>query len=123
MFKLATLLVLLLPGTVFAQNIDPAKLEQMKQQLKSMQSCIQKTDKAEMKKIGQQAKALDVEIKALCTAGKRDAAQQKAITFGKQTAASPAMEEMKKCGEQVTAMLPSLLSEMSDGEENHVCDR
>ena len=123
MIKIAALFLLLLPVSVFAQTIDPAKLELMKQQLKSMQSCIQKTDKAEMKKIGQQAKALEVEVKALCAAGKRDAAQQKAINFGQEIAVSPAMEEMKKCGEQVTAMLPSLISEMGDSEENHVCDR
>lgn len=121
----------LLPFTVSAQNMDgmpmtDAQMQQLMQQAQSMQNCMADIDQTEMEAFQQKAEAMDTEVKALCAAGKRDAAMARAMAFGKEAAQGTIMQDMKKCGEGMKNMMPNLpkTAQATDngGEPRHVCD-
>lgn len=123
--------LLCLSTTVSAQNVggmhmDTAQMQQMMQQMQNMQNCMANIDQAELDAFQQQAEAMDAEVKALCAAGKRDAAMARAMAFGKETANSQVMQDMKKCGEGMQEMMQNLpktaQSQTGNGAPHHVCD-
>ncbi|MCK9608130.1 MAG: hypothetical protein M0R33_16930 [Methylomonas sp.] len=124
--------LLLMPITASAQNMGgmpmtEAQMQQMMQQAKSMQNCMANIDQAEMEAFKQKAEALDSEVKALCAAGKRDAAMARALAFGKEAAQSNIMQDMKKCGEGMKNMMPMLpktaQTTNASGSPKHICDQ
>ncbi|MCQ8129726.1 hypothetical protein [Methylomonas rivi] len=122
--------LLLLPLAAPAQNMGrmptEAQMQQMMQQAQSMQNCMANIDEAEMEAFQQKAEAMDAEVKALCAAGKRDAAMARAMAFGKETAQSSIMQDMKKCGEGMKNMMPMLpktaQAPAEGGKPRHICD-
>lgn len=122
--------VLLIPVTASAQNMGgmtEAQMQQLMQQAQTMQNCMANIDQAEWQAFQQKAEAMDAEVKALCAAGKRDAAMARAMAFGKDTAQSSIMQDMKKCGEGMKNMLPNLPktvhpTEDISGKPRHICD-
>ena len=64
--------------------------------------------------------------KQLCTEGKRDEAQKKAIAFGNKMKNDPNLKVMQKCTENMKDMMPNMpymdLDEEEDYSESHVCD-
>lgn len=117
--------MLLLPMSVFAQDMDGMN-EQMMQQMQGMQACMQNIDQAEMQAIEQRSKQMEVEVQALCAEGKRNEALEKAAAFGKEVANNQAMQEMSKCGEGMKNMMPKIAmdAQNADGGETarHICD-
>lgn len=119
--------MLLLTATALAQNAQDMSgqdMQSMMQKMQEMQSCMATIDQAELKAIEQRSEKLDAEINALCSAGKRDEAQDKVMAFGKEVAESPAMQTLKKCTEGLQDMVPEvgvgdILEEYKD---KHVCD-
>ena len=124
--------LLFLPAAVSAQNfggmnMNPEQMQQMMQQMQSMQNCMANIDQAELDAFQQKAEAMDSEVKALCAAGKRDAAMARAMAFGKETVSSKVMQDMKKCGEGFKNMMPNLPktlrdSTTDDSKPRHICD-
>lgn len=122
--------LLFMPFAVQAQNMGgmptEAQLQQMMQQAQTMQNCMANIDEAEMEAFQQKAEAMDAEVKALCAAGKRDAAMARAMAFGKETAQSSIMRDMKKCGEGMKNMMPMLpktaQTTVEGGKPRHICD-
>ncbi len=121
--------VLLIPITASAQNMGgmtEAQMQQLMQQAQTMQNCMANIDQAELETFQQKAQAMDAEVKTLCSAGKRDAAMARAMAFGKETAQSNIMQDMKKCGEGMKNMLPNLpkTAQPTDtsGKPRHICD-
>ena len=122
--------LLLMPITASAQNMGgmtEAQMQQLMQQAQSMQNCMANIDQTEMEAFQQKAEAMDAEVKALCAAGKRDAAMARAMAFGKETAQSSIMQDMKKCGEGMKNMLPNLPktahpTDDTSGKPRHICD-
>lgn len=123
--------LLFLPLAVSAQNMggmqmNEAQMQQMMQKMQGMQNCMANIDQAEMEAFQQRAEAMDTEVKALCAAGKRDAAMARAMAFGKEAAHSQLMQEMKNCSEGMQNMLPNLPKAAQPHDENttprHVCD-
>ena len=122
--------LLLMPITASAQNMGgmtEAQMQQLMQQAQSMQNCMTNIDQTEMEAFQQKAEAMDAEVKALCAAGKRDAAMARAMAFGKETAQSSIMQDMKKCGEGMKNMLPNLPktahpTDDTSGKPRHICD-
>jgi len=120
----------LLPAMVCAQNygpagMDKAQMQQMMQGAQAMQSCMKNIDEAEMQAFQNKAQAMDIEVKTLCASGKRDAAMSRAMAFGKETASSPLMQQMKKCGENMRHMMPKVATtgHNDDGSApRHICD-
>ena len=126
------ILSLLFPLTCFAQNyqgMSEADMQKMMQQAQKMQSCMQNIDQAKLKAIDQRSSQILAKIDSLCASGKRDEAQAKAISYGKEMAKDPTMQAMKKCGEMMSSeimqgMMPKtpLMDLDKDLSSRHVCD-
>ncbi|MBS4050526.1 MAG: hypothetical protein KGZ69_04920 [Methylomonas sp.] len=120
--------LLLLPVGATAQNMPmtEAQMQQMMQQAQSMQNCMANIDQSEMEAFQHKAEAMDAEVKALCAEGKRDEAMARAMAFGKETAQSTLMQDMKKCGEGMKNLMPNLpkTAQAPDegGKPRHICD-
>ncbi len=122
--------ILLMPALVSAQTIpgaDPQKMQEMMQKAQEMKACMQNVDQTKMKAFQQRVKQTGEEVKALCSAGKRDEALNKAMSFSKEIASDTTMQEMKKCGEIMKGFMPDF-SEITqayqdDGAKGHVCDQ
>lgn len=128
MFKFLLFSLLFISFAASAQNPGSLQMNeaQMQQMMKKMQDCMTNIDQAELKAFQQKAEKMNTEIKALCTAGKRDAAMAQAMAFGKEVAGSKVMQDMKKCGEGMQAMmhdLPKIAQPHEDGvTQRHICD-
>lgn len=128
MKALSIILLTLMPILCVAQNYPDISKMSVGQidmnKLFEMQTCMSKIDQKQLQDIQQLQKNFDTEISALCASGKRDQAQQKAISFAKQIMNHPAITEMKKCGEIAKDMLPDMpfMHPDKDGSTPHVCD-
>jgi len=87
-----------------------------------MAECMSKVDPAEMEALQALGERMDAEITALCKAGKRDAAMQKAVEFGREMSAAPIMDKMRDCGSMMDELMKGGLVANSAGDEQHVCD-
>jgi uncharacterized protein YbaA (DUF1428 family) len=121
-------LILLLPLTSFAQNfhgMDEAEIENLFQDMeKQFESCMENVDEGKMNEFEQRSQAFENEVKALCAAGKRDEAEKKAVSFGKEIASDPTMQQIQKCNKMMDSVLSKLDYNMKDVaiEDRHVCD-
>lgn len=123
------LIILFMPLVVFAENypgFDSQQMQGMMKKAQEMQACMQNVDQAEMRALEQKGKQMQIEVKKLCAAGKRDQALDVAIEYSQEMAKSPAIQEMKKCGEMMQEMMPEL-SQFSkdysgDNSDGHICD-
>ncbi len=122
-------LILLLPISVFVENMggmSEEQMQQMMQQAQGMQTCMQDIDQAEMQAFEQRANQMSEETQALCASGKRDEAMQMATAFGKEVSGSKAMQAMKKCGEGMKNRMPKIVAAAQDDQQGksgrHICD-
>lgn len=118
-------------AVVLAQDSAPMTEEQTKAMqdfAQKMQECMAKVD---MQALEARSRAVESEIEALCTAGRRDEAQERANAYAVEMAKSDAMKGMRECGELSAPMLQSLPSADGSGgdgdaagemKELHVCD-
>jgi hypothetical protein len=129
---LAIILLLLMPMITVAQNyqnMSEEDMQKMMQQAQKMQSCMQNIDQAKLEAIDQRSSQILANIDSLCASGKRDEAQAKAISYGKEMAKDPTMQAMRKCsemmsGEMMQGMMPKtpLMDLDKDLSSRHVCD-
>ncbi len=107
-------------------GMDPAKMAEMQKAMMEVQACMQKIDKSDIENMKARGEKMKQEIQSLCDAGKRSAAQNKAIAYSKEVMNSPQMVQMKKCTEKVSSMLPNMMDmNQFDPEKNknkNVCD-
>lgn len=123
----ASVLLLLMPMVSVAQNyqgMSEADTQNMMQQMQKMQSCMSNVDQEKLKALEQRSYQMEAEVKSLCASGKRDEAQETAISMGKEMMSDPAMQEMKKCGEMMQGMVPQMafMDPDKDFSDNHICD-
>ncbi len=127
------LLFLFLPTIAFAQdfqNMNQGDMQKMMEQAQKMQVCIQNIDQEKLQELEQRSEQFGIEIKTLCDSGKRDKAQEKAMSFAKEMAKDPTVLQMGKCGEMMQGAMPDMMADMpfmdqeQDGEQSsmHVCD-
>jgi predicted lipoprotein len=124
MKKLITISLLLLPIVAVAQDI-PGMSEEMMLKMQNMQTCMEGVDQSALQAFEQRSNQMDSEVKALCASGRRDEAQQMAISFGQEVAKTPALQEIKRCGEMMEgAAMPNNtpLVKDTDYSSHHVCD-
>lgn len=123
----AITLLILMPVVIFAQNyqdMSEEEIQKMMQQMQDMGSCMQNVDQAKLKVIEQRSKQFEAEAKSLCANGKREEAQAKAISFGKEIAKDPTMQAMSKCSEMMEGNMPDMpfMDQHKDSSNHHVCD-
>ena len=129
--KISTgILALLLPLTSIAQNyqgMSESDMQNMRQQMQEMQTCMQGIDQSRMKEFEQRAHKVEAEMKSLCASGKRDAAQQEAMAFAREVSSNPDIQKMRKCGEKMKGMMPRMpymdQANEPDNSASHVCDQ
>ena len=98
----AIILLLLMPIVTAAQDypgMNKEDMQNMMQQMEKMQECMHNVDQAKLKVIEQRSRQMETEIKSLCADGKRDKAEEKAISFGKEIVNDPTMQAMRRCGD------------------------
>lgn len=127
MKKIFVMLLLFIPMPVLAQNyqgMGEGNMEMMMQNMEKMQECMDNVDEAEMEKIQQRAEEMDAEIRSLCQAGKRQAAQSKAVAFGKEMSKNPSVKHMQKCSKMMEGFMPQnpYMDPDRDYSKQHVCD-
>ncbi|HEY9199520.1 MAG TPA: hypothetical protein VIR60_09140 [Gammaproteobacteria bacterium] len=113
-----------------AQNpagMSDADREKMMQGMQAMQKCMADVDQAALERMSKEGEQMHAEVKALCADGKRDAAQARAMEYGKKIASDPAMKVMAECGKQMRAAMPQMQQTpgMPSEEElknRHICD-
>lgn len=112
-----------------AQNpagMSDADMEKMMQGMEPMHECMAKLDQAALEQFGKEGEQMNAEVKALCTEGKRDEAQAKALEYGKKIANDPTMKAMAECGKQMQSAMPQMQSSAAPTPEElqnrHVCD-
>jgi len=123
----AIILLLLMPIVTFAQNyqgMSEEDMQKMTQQMQKMETCMQNVDQAKLKVLEQRSYQFEAEVKSLCDSGKREEAQAKAISFGKEIAIDPTMQAMRKCNEMMKGMMPKMpfMDQHKDPSSHHVCD-
>ena len=124
----AFFLILLLPLTSFAQSynsMNEAEIEKLFQNVEEkFKSCMENIDDEKMKEFEQRSQEFDKEVNALCAAGKRDEAGRKAVSFGKEIASDPMMQQIQKCNQMMEKMLSKMDYNVKDVDTNdrHVCD-
>lgn len=117
-------LLLLIPAASFAQSFQNMSPEEMQQMMQEMQACMENIDQAEMKALEQRANRFEAESKKLCAAGKRDEAQAAAISFGQELASNPTVQDLAKCSEKMSGMMPvkPFMEQDKYLTDIHVCD-
>ena len=126
------ILLLMIPMVAVAQNsqnMSEEDMQKMMQQMQKMQSCLEKIDQAELDALDQRSSQMRTKVESLCASGKRDEAQQTAISFGKEMANDPTVQTAKKCTEMMSSemmkgMMPKfpLMDLEKDLSNRHVCD-
>ena len=104
-------------------NLEGMNMQQMIQQMKTMQTCLLQVDESELRQYEADIAKLESQLKQLCKDGKRDLAQETAVSFGKRAAQSNAIQTIHSCTKnmQKNAFMPTL-PDYSDMKNKHVCD-
>ena len=80
-----------------------------------------------MQEVKQQAQQVETEVRSLCSSGKRDDAQQEAMTFAKEMMSNPDIQKIMECGKKMGDMMPPMpyMDQVngSDDSVRHVCDQ
>ena len=122
-------LLLLLPVLASAmdyQNMSEADMQKMMAQMEKAQACMADVDQSELKKFEARANQMEARVKELCASGKRDAAEQEAMAFGREVSADPAMKKMQECGKLMQGAMPGMPGSAAQAAEehkdSHICD-
>ncbi len=122
--------MLLITFSVYAENniaMNQPQMQAMMQKAQEMQSCMQNVDESELQAFQQKAEKMGAEVKVLCTAGKRDEAQNKLIRYAKELNNDTTMQTLKKCGEIMQGIMSELpmitQTRESVDSKSHVCDQ
>ena len=125
---IVTLLFLMLPMTVTAQNqgMSGNSMEKMMGLMQEMEQCMAKVDQTALEAFEKESEKISDELEVLCNKGNRKKAQKKAIAFGKKAMRNPALVQMQKCGELAKGLIPEqaepTIKDTFDFSNRHVCD-
>jgi len=122
--KMPPVILLFLLSTAASAQNSPGMGGMDMQKLQEMQSCMSKVDQEQLKALEQGHNEFDAEVKALCAGGKRDEAQEKALSYAKEMMKNPAIQTIRKCSEIAQGMMPDMpfMNQDVDPADQHVCD-
>lgn len=118
---------MLAPPLVLAQQPDAAQMEKLMKSAQEMQACLQRVDPKVLASLQQKSMAVGEALSALCAAGKRDEAQQRALDHAREMAASGVADALSACGDMATELMAGLptpppAAGNEDAGNRHVCD-
>ena len=123
--KIFPIACLLLASQSFA---NPAITKELVDELKA-QPCFQKIDGASFEKLATKVKTARSELKGMCEAGKRDAAQEEGYDLADEFDDAKVIKKIAKCGDagdQIADVFDIFIDTYGLGEEGeervHVCD-
>ena len=113
-----------LASTAHAQVLDGGQIQMLLGQAEQIEQCMAEANNSATQDLLQRGERVSAEIENLCKAGKRDAAQAKALAFGREMADSPAMANLQECAGALGALLPAALASLNGDAANamQVCD-
>ncbi|MBX9608253.1 MAG: hypothetical protein K2Y51_18690 [Gammaproteobacteria bacterium] len=122
--SLSALTLLGLLSSAQAQLLDEQQLRLLMEQAQGIEACMTRLDPAAMAEVRRRGEQVSAEIQSLCAAGKRDEAQARAVAFGQEMAASPAMNGLEDCGGPLAALVPGAIAGMNGDSSDsvQVCD-
>jgi hypothetical protein len=93
--------------------------------VQDLQKCMNSVGIDQMQRLAQQARQMGSEINALCTAGRKDEAVKRALTFAQQITHDPAMQKLSACSSGLAAQfsaIPGLTSQTNSANiKNQLC--
>ncbi|NNK96456.1 MAG: hypothetical protein HKP41_19080 [Desulfobacterales bacterium] len=128
MKKLFCLVMLVFPTIAYSQNypgMNQGDMQKMMQQMKKVQQCMEGIDQSQLNDLQMRAEQMKREIDTLCAQGSRSKAQKTALSFSKEIAKDPSMNQMRKCGELAQGAIPNVptMYDEKDMASKHVCDQ
>jgi hypothetical protein len=109
-------------------GMSESDMQGMMQGMQAMQECMAKIDMAAVDRFSAEGKQVEAEVRSLCAAGKREAAQHMAIAFGMKITQDPAMKAMAGCSKKMQGTMPKMPQQpyadlARDKNRRHVCDK
>jgi hypothetical protein len=122
--QLNALIITMVPMMVWGQTpLSENDMQRVMEQAQAMQACFAKIDQTALADLRSKGEAMAAEVKALCTAGRRDDAQHLALTHARTMIDSSAIKALGECGEMAKQMMPAIPGlQDAQGKAQHVCD-
>jgi hypothetical protein len=116
--------LLALSNGAYSQVLDSAQIEMLLGQAQQIEQCMAAANTSATQALRQRGERVSAEIEKLCKAGQRDAAQAKALAFGREMADSPAMASLQDCAGPLAGLLPAALASLhgNAADAMQVCD-
>lgn len=113
-----------LSNSAHSQVLDSGQIEGLLGQAQQIEQCMAAANTAATQALRQRGELISAEIEKLCKAGQRDAAQAKALAFGREMADSPAMANLQDCAGPLAGLLPAALASLHGdaADAMQVCD-
>ena len=110
-------------GNSGMQGID---MKNLAAKMGEMEACMKTVDQKALQQLQTRGEAVAEDVEALCSKGKRDQAQQKAVEFAKEVRNSPVLAKIRECGKIVSmaqTMPPAFNTyKNTDFDNRHICD-
>lgn len=125
MKRLVVILLMMVSNIALAQQgVD---MNQMMEKMAEMQKCMAEIDQSKMQQYQQEAEAFGRELKNLCSAGKRDQAQSRAMEYAMQIRDSSELQKVRQCMALMQGMpgMPQpqdFATMVEEAKQKHVCD-
>ncbi|MEE4298812.1 MAG: hypothetical protein V2J24_05160 [Pseudomonadales bacterium] len=128
---LVTALLATAPALAGAQ--DMPDMAAMQEAMEAAQRCMESVDQSAFERLGRDARAFEQEIRQLCDAGERGAAQTRAIDFARRMLADEDVQKARACTEMMREAMQGMPMMMpmpappdvptrEELEQRHVCD-
>lgn len=106
------------------QVLDSNQIQMLLGQAQQIEQCMTEANTTVMQDLHERGERISAEIESLCRSGQRDAAQAKALAFGREMADSPVMASLQECAGALGALLPAALAgfQGNSSDAMQVCD-
>ncbi len=125
MKRLVVILLMMVCNIALAQQgVD---MNQMMEKMAEMQKCMAEIDQSKMQQYQREGEAFGRELKSLCSAGKRDQAQSRAMEYAMQIRNSSELQKVRQCMALMQGMpgMPQpqdFATMVEEAKQKHVCD-
>ena len=128
----ARMLTMALLATTPAVPLAMPDMAEMQRTMEEAQRCMAAVDQTALEQLGEDAEALDGELRRLCAAGRREEARSRAMAFAVRVMENEEARRIRACTEQLREamaampMMPAApipdLRTPEEIEQTHVCD-
>ena len=103
--------------------LHPSQLELLRAEAQRLQTCFAQLDPKAMEKLQAQARQMGDEVRAMCTDGLREDAQNLALTHARTLVNSSEIQKLQDCGSSLSALVDALpFLAATQAKDLNVCD-